>query len=261
MNDGTVCVNCIIKSVEIARLQAILDAAPAATWRRRSLAAWRARIERAALLAEVDAMRGAGADVMEHIVALSGGKDSTAMALRLAAVEPRAYTYLCTPTGDENDETVAHWAHRETLLGREIVRLTNGTLDRWIAHFDALPSHRMRWCTRLLKIEPTMAYLAAHAPATHYVGLRADEPNAQGSMASRWPSRTTRCAAGAGACTEVVGYLRERGVRIPQRTNCRRCYEQQLPEWKRLWLDDPATYEAAAAQERAVGADVPQSYA
>ena len=52
------CVNCIIRGVEIARLQAILDAALVATWRRRSLAAWRLRIERAALLAEVDAMRG-----------------------------------------------------------------------------------------------------------------------------------------------------------------------------------------------------------
>jgi hypothetical protein len=51
------CVNCIIRGVEIARLQAVLDAAQAATWRRRSLAAWRLRIERAAMLAEVDAMR------------------------------------------------------------------------------------------------------------------------------------------------------------------------------------------------------------
>ena len=52
------CVNCIILTVEVARLQAVLDAAQAAYWRRRSLTAWRARIERAALLAEVDAMRG-----------------------------------------------------------------------------------------------------------------------------------------------------------------------------------------------------------
>lgn len=36
-----------------------------------------------------------------HVVALSGGKDSTALALRLAETEPRDYTYVCTPTGDE----------------------------------------------------------------------------------------------------------------------------------------------------------------
>ena len=34
-----------------------------------------------------------------HIVALSGGKDSTALALRLAEVEPCDYEYICTPTG------------------------------------------------------------------------------------------------------------------------------------------------------------------
>ena len=31
---------------------------------------------------------------LAHIVALSGGKDSTAMALRLAEAEPRDYTYV-----------------------------------------------------------------------------------------------------------------------------------------------------------------------
>lgn len=36
-----------------------------------------------------------------HVVALSGGKDSTALALRLKEIEPREYQYVCTPTGDE----------------------------------------------------------------------------------------------------------------------------------------------------------------
>ena len=36
---------------------------------------------------------------MTHIVALSGGKDSTAMALRLTEMEPRDYQYVVTPTG------------------------------------------------------------------------------------------------------------------------------------------------------------------
>ena len=62
MPDETPCVNCIVKTVEIARLQAHLDTVMAAYWRRRSLAAWRRRIERAALLAEVDAMRAAPVD-------------------------------------------------------------------------------------------------------------------------------------------------------------------------------------------------------
>lgn len=38
---------------------------------------------------------------MKHIVGLSGGKDSTAMALWLAENQPRDYEYICTPTGEE----------------------------------------------------------------------------------------------------------------------------------------------------------------
>jgi len=38
-----------------------------------------------------------------HIIALSGGKDSTAMALRLKELNPnQPYVYVCTPTIEEN---------------------------------------------------------------------------------------------------------------------------------------------------------------
>ncbi len=48
------------------------------------------------------------AETTRHIIALSGGKDSTAMALRLAKVEPRDYEYVITPTGDELPEMIEH---------------------------------------------------------------------------------------------------------------------------------------------------------
>lgn len=117
---------------------------------------------------------------MNHIVGLSGGKDSTAMALRLMEVEPRDYTYICTPTGHELPEMDQHWAKLEILLGKPLIRLTNHTLEFWINEFNALPNWRQRWCTRLLKIEPTIAYLRSNQPAILYVGLRADEETREG---------------------------------------------------------------------------------
>jgi hypothetical protein len=57
---------------------------------------------------------------MKHIVAISGGKDSTALALHLAEIEPRDYTYLITPTGDELPEMVEHWEKLEQLLGKPV---------------------------------------------------------------------------------------------------------------------------------------------
>ena len=72
--------------------------------------------------------REAPPQAMTHVVALSGGKDSTAMALRLAEVEPREYVYICTPTGRELPEMEAHWSRLETLLGAPLLRVTNGSL-------------------------------------------------------------------------------------------------------------------------------------
>lgn len=190
---------------------------------------------------------------VNHVIALSGGKDSTAMALRLAEVEPRQYIYLCTPTGDELPDMLAHWAHLEVLLQAPIFRITNGTLASWIEHFGALPNWRQRWCTRVLKIEPCIAYLKKHAPATLYVGLRADEEERQGLYGEhatyRYPLREWDWGV-----EEVWAYLKERGIVIPRRTDCARCYGQRLIEWKRLWQEHPDIYADAEAQEAATGA-------
>jgi 3'-phosphoadenosine 5'-phosphosulfate sulfotransferase (PAPS reductase)/FAD synthetase len=190
---------------------------------------------------------------MNHIIALSGGKDSTAMALRLAEIEPRDYTYLCTPTGDELPEMLLHWDRLETLLGKPILRITNGTLESWIEHFKALPNWRQRWCTRVLKIEPCIAYLKAHQPATLYVGLRADEEERQGLYGDhatyRYPLREWEWG-----LEEVWAYINERGIKIPRRTDCARCFGQRLIEWKRLWKEHPEIYADAVAQEERIGA-------
>lgn len=58
-----------------------------------------------------------------HIVGLSGGKDSTAMALWLHVNEPRDYTYICNETGNELPEMHAHWALLEEVLGKKIIRV------------------------------------------------------------------------------------------------------------------------------------------
>src|SRR6266850_5286122 len=88
-----------------------------------------------------------GAAPQQNIVALSGGKDSTALALRLAEVEPRQYRYVCTPTGDELPEMMEHWARLERLLGAPIERLGTATLPGLIYQQHALPNVWMRWCT------------------------------------------------------------------------------------------------------------------
>lgn len=190
---------------------------------------------------------------MTHVVALSGGKDSTAMALRLREVEPRNYLYLCTPTGDELPDMLAHWEALERRLGAPLIRLSTRTLADLIRDFKALPNWRMRWCTRLLKIEPCLLFLKQHQPATLYVGLRDDEAEREGLYGGLCDYRYPLREWGWGE-RDVVRYLSANGVTIPIRTDCARCYDQRVSEWYALWRDYPAIYRDAEAQEAAAGA-------
>ena len=187
-----------------------------------------------------------------HVVALSGGKDSTAMALRLAEVEPRPYVYLITPTGDELPEMVTHWQTLEHLLGTPLTRVTEQTLNGLIDHYRALPNWRQRWCTRQIKIVPCLRFLKEHQPALLYVGLRADEEERRGIYSEDVETRFPLREWGWGI-NEVRAYLRARGVRVPARTDCARCYGQRVGEWRRLLEKHPEIYADAEDQERRVG--------
>jgi 3'-phosphoadenosine 5'-phosphosulfate sulfotransferase (PAPS reductase)/FAD synthetase len=94
-----------------------------------------------------------------HVVALSGGKDSTALALRLAEVEPREYLYVCTPTGDELPEMFDWWKSLGSILGSQIKPIMETTLKETIERHKCLPNFRMRFCTREIKIIPYRRFL------------------------------------------------------------------------------------------------------
>jgi len=95
-----------------------------------------------------------------HIVGLSGGKDSTALALWLVENEPRPYEFICNFTGNETPEMVEHWAKLEGLLGSKLIPVTHSAdLVQLCEQMNMLPNFRQRWCTRILKIEPTIAFM------------------------------------------------------------------------------------------------------
>ena len=194
-----------------------------------------------------------------HVVALSGGKDSTAMALRLAEVEPRDYTYVCTPTGNELPEMFAHWRKLGDLLGKRIVPVMAASLKGLIEKQQALPNWRQRWCTRMLKIEPFAAWLMQRAEegyaVTSYVGLRADEDEREGGDYSKVPGQVMRfpMREWGWGLSDVVGYLQQRSVTIPKRTDCAVCFYQRLNEWFDLWLDNPEAYAEGEALEEMTG--------
>jgi 3'-phosphoadenosine 5'-phosphosulfate sulfotransferase (PAPS reductase)/FAD synthetase len=200
------------------------------------------------------------ADGVLHIVALSGGHDSTILSFLLKEREPRPYTYVCTPTGDELPEMFDFWLWLGTdeALGKRLLPIIGGTLKGIVKQEKAIPNNRMRFCTRKLKIEPYRRFLveqAALGPVVSYVGLRADEEGRAGGayddiagVTMRFPLREW----GMGE-TEVQAGLAERGINVPDRTDCARCYHQQLGEWWRLWHDYPEIYADAEGEEAEIG--------
>lgn len=198
-------------------------------------------------------------DGVLHVVALSGGHDSTALALLLAEREPRPYNYVCTPTGDELPEMFAHWRDLGERLGSKIIPIMGGTLKSAIASEGTLPNFRIRFCTRKLKIEPYRKWLLSNSffsRTVSYVGLRADEEGRAGGAYSdiggvemRFPLREW----GMGE-DEVQATLRHYGVKVPDRTDCARCYHQRIGEWFELWRDHRDIFHDAMADEAQYGA-------
>lgn len=197
---------------------------------------------------------------MINAIGLSGGKDSTVLAFLLKETEPETdWTYICTPTGSELLEMEYHWLNLEKNLGKPLVRITNPkapTLDSLINIHNAVPNFQQRWCTRQLKIEPTIAWCLANAPVLMHVGLRADESEREGiygnTVKSRFPFR--EIGWGIKQVLQYAEGLKERfGIVIPVRTDCDKCYHQRLEEWWNLWLKNRPRFSTASAQEITVG--------
>lgn len=193
-----------------------------------------------------------------HVVALSGGHDSTALAFLLQETEPRPYNYVCTPTGNELPAMFEHWRNLGERLGRRLVPIVAGTLHGVIRKQSMIPNFQARFCTRILKIEPYRRFLidqAAIGPIVSYVGLRADEDGRAGGaygdiggVTMRFPLREMGFKE-----DDVQATLRRFNVVCPDRTDCGDCYHQRLGEWYEYWRDHHEAAMAAVALEAEIG--------
>jgi 3'-phosphoadenosine 5'-phosphosulfate sulfotransferase (PAPS reductase)/FAD synthetase len=189
----------------------------------------------------------------KHIIALSGGKDSTAMALRLKEINPHIkYEYVISPTKDELPEMKQHLARLETILGPFKIIGDIGLIEL-IKEQKMIPNFRARFCTRILKIEPFIAYMEkAPNKSLLYVGLRYDEPGRLGlqknNIKVKYPLKDW-----VWNIDLVNWYLKRKNIKIPNRTDCGCCFFQRLPEWKNLLLKYPDRFEKYIQLEKEIG--------
>jgi 3'-phosphoadenosine 5'-phosphosulfate sulfotransferase (PAPS reductase)/FAD synthetase len=177
------------------------------------------------------------------------------MALRLAELHgAEKYVFVCTPTGDELPDMVAHWERLECLLGRPILRLEHKLgLSGLIEKQAMIPNHRMRWCTRMLKIQPAILWMKEQGKCVSYVGLRADEEARKGGIFGEDVEQVFPLRDWGWGLAEVQGYLKEKGIKIPRRTDCGLCIFQTIGEWYQLWRDFPNHWAEGERLEEATG--------
>ncbi|MBK1442682.1 phosphoadenosine phosphosulfate reductase family protein [Parapedobacter sp. ISTM3] len=119
---------------------------------------------------------------VRHVLGISGGKDSAALAIYMKDNYPRLdIEYYTTDTGKELDETYQLIDNLEIYLGKEIIRLEAANkshqdpFDHYFEIFGRyLPRSDERWCTRTLKLEPFEAFVGDDLVVS-YVGIRGDE--------------------------------------------------------------------------------------
>lgn len=184
-------------------------------------------------------------------VGFSGGADSTALALKLAELGAE-FDLLTTPTGNELPEVSDHVARVAELTGRRVVYPKAPTLADTIAEWGALPNHRMRFCTRMIKITPCIAYMSAFPGAILCVGLRADEEDRPGLYDNIIIPRRPLADWG-WVRRDVEAYCNYRGVRVPRRTDCAVCFHQTLGEWYELWRTNMEAWWQGEEWERQTG--------
>lgn len=119
---------------------------------------------------------------VRHVLGISGGKDSAALAIYMKTKYPSLDVefYTCD-TGKELDETYQLIENLEVFLGIKInlLRAAENSSEAPFDHFlkmygGFLPSSNARWCTKKLKLEPFENYVGID-PVISYVGIRGDE--------------------------------------------------------------------------------------
>ena len=211
-----------------------------------------------------------------HVLGISGGKDSAALAILMRDKVPDMQYFFCD-TGEELPETYEYLAMLETYLGKPIKRLNperdfthylkiyspGGGIDpaTGVPEEPYLPSQRMRWCTAQLKLKPFEQWVDkdfAGRKILSYVGIRADE-NRDGYISHRANIEAVYPFKDVGyGKDDIFRILEESGVGYPKyyewrtRSGCYFCFFQRKAEWVGLRERHPDLYAKAKSYEKIV---------
>lgn len=199
-----------------------------------------------------------------HVLGLSGGKDSAALAIYMKTNYPEIpMEYFFTDTGEELPEVYEFLGRLEGYLGQPITYLNaNKTFDFYLKKFNHfLPSQQCRWCTINMKLEPFKAWIKPSLDngdkVYSYVAIRIDEESRTGlltntsSLHVKMPFREDGIDKAG-----VFEILENAGVGLPKyydwrsRSGCIFCFYQQKIEWVGLLEHHPEAFARAMMLEK-----------
>jgi 3'-phosphoadenosine 5'-phosphosulfate sulfotransferase (PAPS reductase)/FAD synthetase len=202
--------------------------------------------------------------IERHVLGLSGGRDSAALAVYMRQNHPEIdIEYFFTDTGKELPEVYEFLGRLEGILGKPIKRLNpDRDFDFWLKQYNNfLPSAQSRWCTRQLKLRPfeqwVQPMLEEGMKVYSYVAIRSDEEYREGytskheNLIIKLPFRTAGIDKAA-----VIELLEASGLGLPAyyawrtRSGCTFCFFQQKIEWVRLKERHPEAFEDAKRYEK-----------
>ena len=203
-------------------------------------------------------------DSEKHVLGLSGGRDSAALAVYLRQHYPELdLEYFFTDTGKELPEVYEYLGRLEGFLGRNITYLNpDRDFDFWLKQYnDFLPSPQTRWCTRQLKLRPFENWIRPNLndgqKVYSYVAIRSDEPYREGYSSKHANLMIKLPFKEAGVDKAgVIEILEGAGLGLPDyyswrtRSGCTFCFFQQKIEWVRLKEKHPKAFEEAKAYEK-----------
>ena len=200
----------------------------------------------------------------KHVLGLSGGRDSAALAVYMRQHHPELeIEYFFTDTGKELPEVYEFLGRLEGFLGQEIRKLNpDRDFDFWLKQYrDFLPSPQTRWCTRQLKLRPFERWLRPMledgTTVYSYVAIRSDEEYRAG-YASKHDNLVIKLPFKDAGIDKpgVLEILDGSGLGLPRyyewrtRSGCTFCFFQQKIEWVRLREQHPEAFKEAKAYEK-----------
>ena len=200
----------------------------------------------------------------KHILGLSGGKDSAALAVHMNKKYPDLdIEYFFTDTGYELKETYDFLNKLKTRLDKPIHYINpRNSFDYYLKKYNNfLPSATARWCTIEMKLKSMETWLKPALDAGQeiitYVGIRYDERGRVGYkptndlIKAKFPF-IEDCIDKDG----VMEILESSGLGLPDyykwrsRSGCTFCFFQKRSEWIGLKENHPKAWEHAKSLEK-----------